>query len=401
MSLTANSNGVLTGKFTIPAGIPSGTKLVRFTGSGGSTGLATFTGQGTLTTNILRQTRTLITQRYDPLAQTFSLDQSAQISGVDLFFTAKGTTPVVVQIRETSNGVPTQEVIAEKRIKPAEITNLSSNTLINFPSPIALRAGVEYAIVVLCDDAVSSLRVGELGKWDSNLQKWVTSQPYQVGVLLSSSNASTWTAHQEKDLTFALHRADYTETERTISLGTVTVTNATDLLLLTADEVPSSDTSVQYELVLPDSTVLSVADGQPVRLAAAITGNVQIRAKLKGSVMFSPVLFPGTQLVAGRIATSGDYVSRAIKGGTAVRVKVVFDAIIPSGASVAASYKGVDAGDTWTTVPFLSSSPLDDGWQEMIHEVAGVNESMIQVKLALTGTTAARPRVRNLRFLTV
>lgn len=401
MALVANSAGVVTGKFKIPAGIPAGTKMVRFTGSGGSNGQATFTGQGTLNTVTLRQTRTLITERYDPLAQTFTLEQASQISAVDLYFAAKGTTPLVVQIRETSNGVPTQEVLAERRLAPADITSLTAHTHVVFPSPVALSGGVEYALVLMCDDAVSAVRVGELGKWDEYLKKWVTSQPYQVGVLLSSSNASSWTPHQDKDLTFLLHRADYSQTERTVNLGTVAVVDATDLLLLTADEVPSSETRIEYSLSLPDGSTIAVSDGQPVRLAAAITGNVTINAKLIGSAMFSPVLFPGTQLVAGQVGTSGDYVSRAIKGGSNVRVKVVYDALIPSGSSVAVTFRGADLGDAWASVPFASSSPLDDGWQEMVHEVTGVTEQMVQVRLALTGTTASRPRVRNLRFMTI
>lgn len=400
MSLVANSAGVVTGKFTIPAGIPAGTKLVRFTGSGGSSGQATFTGQGTLTTTTLRQVVTVTTAYYDPLAQTFTLGQAGQISAVDLFFSAKGTTNIVVQIRETANGVPTKTVLAERRIKPADIT-VGQYTHIDLPSPVALSAGIEYALVIMCDDAVSTLKVGELGKWDDAAKKWVTSQPYQVGVLLSSSNASTWTAHQDKDLAFGLHFVKYGSTQRVINLGTVAVSNVTDLLLLTADEIPSSDTRIKYELVLPDASVISVADGQPVRLASAISGNVTIRATLTGTADFSPVLFPGTQLIAGRVGSTGTYVSQAIKGGSNIRVKVVFEALVPSGAAVAVSYKGANVGDTWSEVPFVSTSPLDENWLEVTHEVTGVTEDMVQVKLSLSGTTGARPRVRNLRFMTV
>jgi hypothetical protein len=103
----------------------------------------------------------------------------------------------------------------------------------------------------------------------------------------------------------------------------------------------------------------------------------------------------------GSVSANGDYVSRAIKGGTNVSVKVLFDAIIPGGSSVTVKYKGVDAGDTWATVPYVSSSPIDDGFYEMKHEIAGISEDMIQIKLELTGATSARPRVKNLRFMTI
>lgn len=403
MPLQANAQGELTGKFTIPANVPAGTKLVQFTGQGGTVGRATFTGQGEITSTTLRNVRTLITQFYDPLAQTFTVGESCQVNAIDLNFTAKGTTDVLVQIRETSNGVPTQTILGERRVKPADIliTGNSNGTHIAFPAPITLQAGVEYAVVVLCDDAVSMLAVAELGKFDAFQQRWVTSQPYQIGVLLSSSNASTWTAHQDRDLAFALHRAVFAENEKTVVLGTVAVTDATDLMVLTTAELPSSVTRAEYELVLPGGATLTVADAQPIRLDAAVTGNITVRAKLYGSGAFSPVLHPGTQLVVGKVGTTGSYVSRAIGGGSNVRVKVIFDAVIPGGSSVAVSYKGGDVGDGWTTVPFVGSTQGDNGFYEITHEVTGVNEQQIQIMLELTGNAAARPRVKNLRFMTI
>ena len=42
MTLNANSAGLLTGKFTIPANVPAGSKRVEFVGAGGSRGEAVF-----------------------------------------------------------------------------------------------------------------------------------------------------------------------------------------------------------------------------------------------------------------------------------------------------------------------------------------------------------------------
>ena len=52
---------------------------------------------------------------------------------------------------------------------------------------------------------------------------------YRIGVLLSSSNASTWTAHQDRDLKFRLLACRFTENTRTVPLGNITVTDSTDL----------------------------------------------------------------------------------------------------------------------------------------------------------------------------
>lgn len=404
MTIQANASGVLTGKFTIPANIPAGSKRVQFSGAGGSNGEAVFVGSGTITNELRRavttQTSTFWWAAVDPLAQTFTVNETCQIGAVDLWFAAKGTKNVLVQIRETQNGFPTKNVLAEKILAPADI-NTTSHTRAAFQSPVQLVANTEYAIVALCDDAVAELRVAELGKWDSANSRWVTSQPYQVGVLLSSSNASTWTAHQDRDLTFRLHKAVFTEANKTVALGNVAVTGATDLMLLATDELPSSVTRIEYTLGLPGGATLTVSNGQPVRLDTAVTGNVSVSAKLYGDASASPILFPGTQLVSGTVGTTGEYVTRAIKGGASIRVKVIFDAIIPAGSSVAVSYKGADVGDTWTTVPFVGSTQVDDGFYEITHEITGITENFVQAKLLLTGTTAARPRVKNLRFMTI
>lgn len=408
MTVTANSSGVATGKFTIPTGLPAGTKRVTFLGAGGSRGDASFVGSGTITEEVRRQVTTQTTTMWwanvDPLAQTFTVPETCQISAVDLWFSTIGTKPVQVQIRETSLGFPTRSVIADARLAPGAVT-LAGHTRVTFESPVQLLSGNEYALVVMCDDAVTALRMAELGKWDAANGRWVTAQPYQVGVLLSSSNASTWTAHQDRDLAFRLHKAVFTQFNKSVTLGAIPVTSATDLMLSAVQETPSSDTRVSYDLVLDDgvnpATTYNVSSGQPVRLTAAFTGNVTVTAKLVGSATAAPVLLPGAQLVVGAVATSATYVSRAIAGGTSVKVKAIFDANIPAGAAVTVHYKGGDVGDSWVSVPYVSSTAGDNGFMEMVHEITGVNEALIQLRLTMTGTAAARPRVKNLRFMTV
>lgn len=402
MTVSANPSGVVAGKFTIPTGIPAGAKLVTLVGASGTKGDAVFVGSGTITEQVVRQVTTQTTQwrRIDPLAQTFSLPETCQVGAVDLWFAAVGTSKIIVQIRETSLGLPSRTVIGEARISPGDI-NTTTHTRITFAAPVQLLANQEYALVIMSDDSVAELRLAELGKWDANTNRWVTAQPYQVGVLLSSSNASTWTPHQDRDLAFRIHKAVYVETSKTIVLGTVAVTAATDLMLLAIEETPSSQTRIAYELALPGGDIVTVSSGQPVRLGAAVTGMITVSAKLYGSASASPVLVPGAQLVVGHVVTTADYVSRAIPGGTGVRVKAVFEALIPGGSSVVVSYKGADIGDTWQTVPYVSSVAVDDGFMEMVHEITGVTENQVQLKLTLTGTSAARPRCRNLRFMTI
>lgn len=437
--VVANASGVAVGSFTIPAGIPSGTKAVRVVGAGGMTGLASFTGQGTLERQVWQQQTTIVQSWQsppaatnqgsggrvpvfgparvaavtgdagggdggggcdaDPLAQTFILTSSAMISGVDIWFTAAPTTECRIQIRETTSSAPNLSVLIETVVPPASIVTGGAATRITFPGPQMLQANVEYAIVVLCNDSVGAISVAELGKFDQAAQRWITSQPYTVGVLFSSSNARTWTPHQDRDMAFRILTANFTQTERIVPLGQAAVTNATDLMLMAFADRPANQTFVEYNLTLPDASVITVEDGQAVQLPAAITGNVQVSAKLQGTASFSPMLTPGTQLVAGTVAATADYVTRAIPGGASVTIKVIYEANVPSGASVVAQYKGDDAGDAWTTIPSPTTRPADDGFVEFTHTVTGVNEALVRTKLVLNGTSAARPRVRDLRVI--
>lgn len=398
MAITADSNGVVQGKFTIPANVTSGNKLVRFQGSGGSHGSAVFQGQGFLTTHTLQRVTTTVTTLYDPLAQTFSLLAQHQIGGIDLFVAAKGATPIQVQIRETQVGVPTQSILCEAQLMPAQITPNSWQRF-TFPSPVTLRADVEYAIVVLCNDPDAAVGIAELGKWDAAAGTWVTSQPYQVGVLLSSSNASTWTPHQDRDLAFRLLAASYTQSMREIDLGTVTLNGATDLLVLAASDQPSAQAGAQIELTMPDSSKVSASDGQLIRLQTPTSGDVTVKAKLNATQKVSAKLYPGVQIVEGSISVTADYVSRAFNADAAgATVRVIFDAMLPSGSSVGVLLSGVDAGDTWQAMTQSGvAKPLGDGWFEYQYLAGPVTEAMVRVKLALTGNSAARPFVSNLR----
>jgi Domain of unknown function (DUF4815) len=419
----ADGAGVVVGSFTIPTGIPSGTKAFRAVGAGGTEGRATFTGQGTLERQTWQRQTTITETRWqsppppapfqdwggsggggdggggaDPLAQTFTLTENMQMAGVEIWFIERPTTEAIVQLRTTAVGFPTITVLAQARMLPSSVS-LGGPTRFNFAAPVNLIAGSEYAFVVICNDPVGSVAVAELGSFDAANQRWITSQPYTVGVLLSSSNAVTWTAHQDRDMTFRLLRAEYTASTRNIILGSVTVTDATDLLLMSFAERPASSTQVDYLLTLPDASVVTVADGQPVQLPAPISGVIGVVARLSGNQNFSPVLLPGTQLVAGTIAGTASYVSRAVPAGANVRIKVIYEARLAGAATIIAAYKGPDVADVWTNLPAPTTRQVDDGFVEFVHEITNITEVTIQARLTLAGSTAARPRVRDLRVI--
>jgi hypothetical protein len=383
------------GRFTVPEGIPAGTKTVTFRSNAGNTADALFTGQGTL---IEEQRHRVTIQVTDPLAQTFTLDAAAEICGVDLWFAAVGPSDVQVQIREVASGVPGRVIVAEGRLAPADI-HAGQYTRAQWP-PVLLAAGREYAVVALCNDAVSALAVADLGAYDEASGQWVSSQPYQVGVLLSSSNASTWTAHQTRDLTFTLLAARHTETTRVIELGTAPVQDATDLLPMAGAITPAAGSGVTFAMQLDDGTVWNAAPGQAVQLAARYTGNVKVSARLTGGEGMAAQLLPGMQLVAGSLCTTGDYISPAITATGGAELTVILEALLPAGSTLVAQMQAV-GDDAWTDVPYLSSSPQTAGVLELTYRLAGIACDALRVRLLLTGSHSARPLVTNLRAFVI
>lgn len=399
--IAANASGLLTGSFQIPQAIPAGAKLVEFLGAGGSYGSATYVGRGQIVTETRRRILTTVVNRWDPLAQTFTLPERRVIGGLELWFTAKGgSAPVIVQIRETQVGLPTTTVLTEGRLNASEIKTDGNPTRITL-DPVALDANREYAIVVLTDDANHAVSVAELGKYDPRTG-WVTAQPYQIGVLLSSSNGITWTPHQTQDLTFRLLGCRFSQTSKTVSLGQYIVTNLSDVMALAGVERPAAGTDVQFLATDAQGRIYTLSEDQGLALSEKLSGNLAVSAKLTGTEVSSPILYPGTQLVFGTLESAGDYLSRAIPAAATFNVAVTFDALTPGTSSVAVQAESSTSG-SFQALSLSSGVEVGNGWVERTYKatsLVGVGaDRTTRVKLALSGTPQHRPFVRNLRVI--
>lgn len=397
----ANASGLLTGSFQIPQAIPAGAKLVEFLGAGGSYGSATYVGRGQIVTETRRRILTTVVRRWDPLAQTFTLPERRTIGGLELWFTAKGgAAPVIVQIRETQVGIPTTTVLTEGRLLASDIKTDGNPTRITL-DPVALEANREYAIVVLTDDANHAVSVAELGKYDPRTG-WVTAQPYQIGVLLSSSNGITWTPHQTQDLTFRLLGCRFLQTSKTVSLGQYTVTNLSDVMALAGVERPAAGTDVQFLATDAQGRIYTLSEDQGLALSEKLSGNLAVSAKLTGTETASPILYPGTQLVFGTLDAAGDYLSRAIPAAATFNVAVTFDALTPGTSSVSVQAESGTSG-SFQALSLSSGVEVGNGWVERTYKASslvGVGaDRTTRVKLALSGNPQHRPFVRNLRVI--
>ncbi len=394
-STKADNSGNFAGVFTIPKNIPAGTKLVELVGSVESKGYAYFTG--------INQKTTIIKTHYyrykdDPLAQTFTLNESRLISGVDFWLKTKGSSDIRIEIRNTSIGYPTTETIASQVIPVASLVAGQWNRVL-FSCPVFLMAGTEYAITVMADTSDHEVGIAEIGDWDSE-NGWVRSQAYSAGVLLSSSNASTWSAHQNADLAFRLLGANFTATKKTVSLGNFNLDGVTDLMPLAEVETTGADTYVTFVLKQNNVEIARMQAWQVISLENSLSGNYTLEAEISGSAKYSPVLGRYPQLFTGKLQTSGSYISRAFACGQGKQIMISTNEFAPYGSSIDVYIQTGGTGENssdWQIVNYDSNQSVELGssWVQRKRFVP-CNLGSTRIKIELRGTAAARPLVQNI-----
>jgi hypothetical protein len=385
----ADAEGRFQGTIRIPAGIPTGTKLVRLQGTH-TRGDATFVG--------IRSVRTTINYyvplppRVDPLAQTFALQENRHVVGAEFWLAMKGVSPIRVEIREVELGLPMRTTVAMCLVRPEDLKAGEFNRVI-FDRPVYLSAGVEYALVILTDTADHEVGIVELGDWDPTTG-WVRSQQYQTGVLLSSANASTWTPHQATDLAFRLLGAVFhAASPASVELATIDLTGVTDVIPLAEVQRTSPTTDVTFVLSKDGMEIARMQTGQPLSFAAPLEGTYVVQARLFGESRFSPILGRDPQIVTGKLQSTGDYVSRAFRCGTGKKVMVTTEEYVPTGATVSVAVQ--TAPDTWTSAVVSEEEQIGSGWVRRQRFVP-CGAATTKIKIDLSGTPAARPLVRNI-----
>lgn len=251
-ALTTDSKGSIEGFIVIPNNdtlrFRTGSRQIRITDSSTnnrvlelSSAESTYHAKGLLETRqrtilstrqlVLERTRVsqnrdrLISSRIvrrDPVAQTFMIGNEPTgifLSSVDIFFQGQDDNlPVELSIVSVENGIPTQNTIPFSRVikNPNEVnvdaTTAQAATTFRFDTPIYLEPDIEYAVVLISNSAryrVWYAEPGQLNKVAAGNNAELITKNVNLGVLLKSQNASTWTPDQNKDLKFKLKRADF------------------------------------------------------------------------------------------------------------------------------------------------------------------------------------------------
>ena len=226
---TATSKSI--GKFTAYAfnvamtDLSVGTKTIDVAGGGFS--YNTYTNNPYPIADKYTWTRTV-----DPLCQTFNVQpqlantDGIYVTSVDVFFKAKDPVQGVnLEIRETNNGVPTSIVVPFSRAyktsgQVATSTNASAATTFKFQSPVYLRTGGEYALVLYPDSNSPEYRVfsSVVGGKDLTNTNLVSNQNWGLGTMFYSTSGSAWTPVQDEDLKFTIKRAQFSSTSGTAVL---------------------------------------------------------------------------------------------------------------------------------------------------------------------------------------
>ena len=421
-TIMSDDKGTVRGKFTIPPGIRCGNREVTLKNEN-STSSATYSAHGRkkITEEIIFKTRVTI-NLVDPLAQSFQYDENRTISSVGLYFASKGNanSNVTVQIRGMGDqGFPNKTVYAETVLNASDIAvsnNASEETRVYFEDPIMAEAGKEYAIVVITENNEYTMWTGTRTKPKIDKPNEIISgNPYVQGVLFSSSNASTWTPHQNSDLKFNVYTAKFNDSaviefdsmdsvtgDRLVLMSTYLTPDNTgcswDCKVITED----MDNSVTFDNI----SWKPIGNYQDVDLTS-IAKHVKLRATFKSNRYVSP-LMAVSDLTFTTFLTElrGSYVGRAVDMSEAPynTIRFSYEAFLPKGATVIPRYSK-DNGKTWNTFnnsPKVTQSNNEFYRYTIDEKVTPQGTStQLQVRLDLsTENSFLRPRVRRLMVTT-
>ena len=409
-TLTADGSGFISAVVTTPVGLLSGTHLITLTGlSSGVIGAAVYTAVPIIETII----RTYWCWWFwDPLAETFTIQEKIYIPSIDLWFTHNTTSFVDVQIVKTIAGIPDKTTVyASARLLPTDICvntsggvfttppatpypeDVDRNTFVwfgaphyysvksttnwthvVFKEPFSPEIGVEYAIVLQTGDASAIVGTAVLGQFDTVHAKWVTSNVDPSGTMLISSNATSWLPILGETLTFRINYCTFTSTPAYAFPTIVSVTNATDLMLLAGIDTPVGTTasftatlmdrgSQVYPIIPNQALVISMGSPNDVYTGRVLitmiltTTNAKVTPQVSGNITLS----------VGTLTAVSNWIDRlVVVPATAVNIKLYIKMYESSNGQIVVYYLDAD-GVTWHAMTRNAGGAIQigNGWANM------------------------------------
>lgn len=431
-SLKANSSGYVGATFTIPASrIRTGSREVRLYSTvpvDGYTNESFCMYRSTGTLNTYQRTVTTVTTvlynrtvttnvtntnyRYiDPVGQTFVMDNLSVLKGINVYFESKPTSGETVdcEIRNVENGVIGSTVYGLKTLSASQVNvspTASVATRFNFDDPVVLEADTEYAFVVRSTSDKYRIWVSEIGGTDVRTKGVVLKNAYLTGVMMSSSNNSTWTAHQTTDVKFDLI-SDVYNSSGSIIFDPIKVDNITRIHLM-AEYLELVNTNVKwYYSINGGITFNALSAGVLKELGEEITSIIfKVELVRTSTENITPFIANDTLLLIGSsYVTEGTYVGVRVSGiDDATNFTVIMDNYMPATATMKV-YVLYDDNDPskyveCTLDPTQTVADATSNWQEQVF-VGTSSEPVKQCRLVIktTGTTTSTPAYSSLRLI--
>ncbi|QIL80816.1 virulence-associated protein [Diaphorobacter sp. HDW4A] len=337
---------------------------------------------------------------FDSIVQIITPTAVMQCAGANLFFAAAGGDVLVSMCMLDENG-QLGNVMARARLGVQAIKTNGEATRCLWDAPVLVSANVPLALVVDASDTITSVHVGQYGE-QNQTGGWVTAPQATIGTYWQTNASGITTRYANRMLRFELLAVRYTEQNKTLIIGSQAVVNATSLMVNAGAQQPASDARITYKLELLTQAgavvrSMDVDSGQTVQLSEPHTGTARLSATMRvGASGLGAVLEPGTVLAVGSLLESGTYITPAIASSGGTDLRVIFEGDIPGGSGVMVEAQLNDAG-AWVAVPWESSSAQTAGVIELHHRKQAINAQSLRLRLTLSGTTTARPKVRNLR----
>jgi hypothetical protein len=380
-TVNADENGSFDCTFTVPSKVPCGSVDVVFTATDDAgdeySGTAIYSANGTLLTTNTSYT-TVVTQHYkvlnevhnlyksDPLAQTFIMSDQydRNLMKLGLYFATKSySRPVIVQIRDVVNGYPGETVYAEVSVDPKDINipidaNKPVVTEVVLNQPVYCYAGTYYCFVVLSDSNAYSMYYAEMGQNILGKTEQLVINPYSTGVMFSSSNSTTWTAHQGSDLKFELYRSRFTGSGEIIFDDVEITSSEITGLLLDAAYEDNSNNGLQWYYRYAISTNVN-SEWLPIdtlvyRDLQSETNKISLKAVITTDYSTSPYIDAGRVSLRSFIDDKeATYISKHLTEDDFDEeyqsLKISYQAAMPTGASHKIYYQDEEYG-SWVEV---------------------------------------------------
>lgn len=398
-TIRADASGKFTCKFTVLKNTPCGSVNVVFKNANNS-GSAVYVAQGRK--QVIQETvlhHRIIVQTNDPLAQSFSFSNDTILVKLGLYFAAKDPDKnIVIQIRDMVNGYPGTKVYAEQVIESANIktsSNAATATEITLNQPVYCYADTQYCLCILSDANTYQMWIATLGERDVRTGNVVTSQPYTAGVMFSSSNNMTWTAHQTSDLKFDLYKANFTGKGVIIfkDVNTTTINR----LVLAAQSIDYKNAGINWYYRLTSSGNWLPLDTYVDRDLGSQATLVQLRCELSVAYSTSPILAGDCVNLIGFIEKSqGTYVSKTVTMDDSFNtVAISLEAAKPSNTGFDV-YIQTD-GRTWVQMTDPTVVTIDEEFARYSYKktVSSTKTFKVKIKMA-SNNPLVKPRIRRL-----